>query len=252
MFSARIYQTNSLRERSVKETEYLKALNTLIVLVSCVLVITGVILLGGAGAFGYYLIQNLIPNTSSLASSTTNTNINAANVLDSVILSTNEKQILKQMTGNSLTYTLLYRATRDGFKSIDFHSKCDYKYNTITLIQSTKNNVFGGYTSSTWDTSNSYKSDSSAFLFSLRINGASNNVTFPIKQATSQFAIYCNSSYGAVFGSDDALFVQNNAHTTNTNNHELCGVYSCGSYNKFYLNGASSFTPDEIEVFQKS
>ena len=42
---------------------------------------------------------------------------------------------------------LLYRATRDGFTASAFHEKCDGKENTITIIKTNGNYVFGGHTS---------------------------------------------------------------------------------------------------------
>ena len=52
--------------------------------------------------------------------------------------------------------TLLYRASEHGFKASDFHSKCDNKGKTISLIQDTNDNVFGGYTSQSWTSKGKY------------------------------------------------------------------------------------------------
>jgi hypothetical protein len=49
---------------------------------------------------------------------------------------------------------LLYRATRDGFTASAFHEKCDGKENTITIIKTNGNYVFGGYTSAKWNSNN--------------------------------------------------------------------------------------------------
>ena len=46
--------------------------------------------------------------------------------------------------------TLLYRASRDGWISSDFHSKCDYKGPTLTVIKCTGGYVFGGYANAAW------------------------------------------------------------------------------------------------------
>ena len=40
---------------------------------------------------------------------------------------------------------LLYRGTRDGMNSKNFHEKCDEKGPTITLFRNDKGNLFGGY-----------------------------------------------------------------------------------------------------------
>ena len=50
---------------------------------------------------------------------------------------------------NNDKFTLLYRGTRDGFGSNDFHSKCDGHSNTLTKLK-VKCNIFGGFTSVDW------------------------------------------------------------------------------------------------------
>ena len=39
---------------------------------------------------------------------------------------------------------LIYRASRDGFGADEFHSKCDGKRDTLSIIQTTNGYVFGG------------------------------------------------------------------------------------------------------------
>lgn len=46
---------------------------------------------------------------------------------------------------------LIYRGSRDGFLSKNFHNKCDYKGETLSIIKSTKGYIFGGYTKINWD-----------------------------------------------------------------------------------------------------
>ena len=46
---------------------------------------------------------------------------------------------------------LVYRGSRDGFGAVDFHSKCDETPNNITLIKSSTGQIFGGFTTKTWD-----------------------------------------------------------------------------------------------------
>ena len=47
--------------------------------------------------------------------------------------------------------SLLYRGSRDGFKASDFHRLCDNKGETLVIIKSTDNYIFGGYTSINWE-----------------------------------------------------------------------------------------------------
>ena len=53
---------------------------------------------------------------------------------------------------------LLFRATRDGDNGLIFHKKCDNIKDTLTLVKTKTGNIFGGYTSETWN-GNNYKKD---------------------------------------------------------------------------------------------
>ena len=68
---------------------------------------------------------------------------------------------------NPLKATLLYRATRDGDSIQTFHSKCDDQTPTLTIIQTTTNKRFGGYTERPWQSPN--------FAFSRVINNSTKN-----------------------------------------------------------------------------
>ena len=72
--------------------------------------------------------------------------------------------------GNRLFETyLLYRASRDGCDPIDFHSRCDGKGPTLSLIRTEEHNCIGGFTNAKWSSPNKteFKKDESAFLFNL-------------------------------------------------------------------------------------
>ena len=74
---------------------------------------------------------------------------------DSVILSSSEAQTLMNWLKNTPGVSnsdelLLYRASRDGWYSYNFHFHCDNKGPTVTVINS-GNNIFGGFTEQSWD-----------------------------------------------------------------------------------------------------
>ena len=48
------------------------------------------------------------------------------------------------------SFVLIYRASRDGWESIDFHAHCDNKGPTVTVVKS-GNYIFGGYTELSWN-----------------------------------------------------------------------------------------------------
>ena len=125
----------------------------------------------------------------------------------SVILNEEESVSLIEMT-QSTNGVLLYRATIDGFDSKAFHSKCDGIEKTVVIIKNNLNYVFGGYTSAKWDCgSNSryinglFKTDPTAFIFSLRRNGIPKNDMFMVRK--SEEAICCSYYKGPSFGFND-------------------------------------------------
>ena len=80
---------------------------------------------------------------------------------DSVILSSDQRQTLVNWLKGSRTMTsdsdkLLYRASRNGWTASNFHSCCDNKGPTVTVIKS-GNYIFGGYTEQHWDGKSYFK-----------------------------------------------------------------------------------------------
>ena len=72
----------------------------------------------------------------------------------------------------------------------DFHSRCDYKGATITLIKVKKTGKrCGGYTSISWKSLDEFAKDPSAFLFSLDLKSH-----YPVQQ--NQYAVYLNRKFG--------------------------------------------------------
>ena len=74
---------------------------------------------------------------------------------DSVILSTDQRETLVIWLKESRALTndndkLLYRASRNGWAASNFHSCCDNKGPTVTVVKS-GNCIFGGYTEKNWD-----------------------------------------------------------------------------------------------------
>ena len=90
---------------------------------------------------------------------------------DSVLLTTSDQSNFVKNTvpnySSSTKFNLLFRGSRDGWKSTDFHSNCDNKGPTITIIKSNAGKVCGGFTSLAWGSYIGMKSDLSAYLFSV-------------------------------------------------------------------------------------
>ena len=90
---------------------------------------------------------------------------------DSIILNNCERKnefINKILEWSGLkSMKLLYRGSRDGTTSQDFHDKCDNKGKTISLYLNDKGNIFGGYSSIPWTKNGGDKTANDCFLFTL-------------------------------------------------------------------------------------
>jgi hypothetical protein len=151
------------------------------------------------------------------------------------------------------TWRLLYRGTRDGFGSLNFHSKCDQQSNTLTIILTTTGYIFGGLTPIAWDTppSGSYRADNTgkSFLFSLKNPRNTEPKIFPLSKPDA--AIYCGSSYGPIFGNGWDIYVGNNCDQGANSGTALGRSYTndTGIVGNEVLAGQSTFQVKDIEVF---
>jgi hypothetical protein len=120
-------------------------------------------------------------------------------------------------------WSLLYRGTRDGFGVVDFHSRCDGNSNTLTLSKAKQSKfIFGGFTTVPWDSSDRFKSDPDAFIFSL-INKDNQPLKMKVNPNQRHHAIFCHSQLCATFGRDIRIF--NNANTTMDSSSNLGECY---------------------------
>ena len=133
-------------------------------------------------------------------------------IVDSNILkeSKRENELLERMKEwiKIKRMELIYRGTRDGSSSNDFHNKCDNKGETIILCKNDKDNIFGGYTSYPWGQDEKYYSSPDSFLFTLTNIYNINPTIFPSKN--DKYDVYHNCNHGPVFGGGNDLFIYNN------------------------------------------
>jgi len=179
----------------------------------------------------------------------------------SSILSTEQRQTLTDwlkgtLTSSSHNYALIYRASRNGWGAANFHSCCDRKGPTVTVVKS-GNYIFGGYTEQHWEsTSSAFKRAPNSFMFSLVNPSGLKPTKMPLIPGKEGSAILCNSSYGPVFGSNNSsgyydLLVggspnQSSGCTSNLNNSYRCPE---GQNVTTFLAGNYAFALNEIEVF---
>jgi hypothetical protein len=160
-----------------------------------------------------------------------------------------QQQILNWCSGNNKSWKLLYRASRDGYGAKEFHQQCDGKGETITLIRTTEEYLFGGYASVSWTRQNvSQVTDQYAFLFTLRNKCGTGPTKFTCNSVT--YAICFNPSCGPAWGYGGAeLSIADNCNQNN------CRIGFPSYYADSTLQGcrnfgtSSYFLVKEMEVF---
>jgi hypothetical protein len=138
-----------------------------------------------------------------------------------------KKSDQKQMSewiGGRHKYTLLYKISRDGCNATTFHTNCNNKGATVTVLYNSNGSIYGGYTSLSWMNTGAYGIDNKAFLFRLYQDGTFKPVQCPAAGGTN--AIYDVANYGPTFGAHDL-----NAFTGTVAHDGTC----------FPLNGGTTF-----------
>ena len=175
--------------------------------------------------------------------------------IDSTIIGTdnlkNDLVMLCKLSGKQ--FKLIYRATRDGFRAASFHAKCDNQPRTLTIIKTTNGWIFGGYASVAWDSTDIYKPDASAFLFSLT-NALSAPLLMPVKVGDTK-SVGCDPSHGPTFGWGHDLHISSGSNAANSSYSNLNHSYNFTSpiygsnQSQSFLADSYNFKTSEIEVF---
>ena len=152
-----------------------------------------------------------------------------------------EKGVQKNLKKKINKSTLLFRASRDGYKASNFHSKCDGKSNTVTLVETMTGRRFGGFTDAQWDQSSSYKTGSNGFIFSL-----DNNEIYYNKN--NQYNIYGTSGQGPSFGGGHDFYINDSCNSNNSGENSGHSYETNGK--KYALAGSNNFLVRDYEVFQ--
>lgn len=133
----------------------------------------------------------------------------------------------------------LYKGSKDGFNIQAFHSKCDKKGPTLTLIKTKETGkIFGGFMDQSWASEDTNINSEKAFLFSV-----SNKAKYPPKNPGSQFVSFSAYDTGPNFGDGDLSLYGDFG-----NEQQGCYPYTF-QYNANDLCGGSNFTVDEIEIY---
>ena len=154
-----------------------------------------------------------------------------------------ENWIKNKINKPKIEMKLIFKMSENGSKSSDFHKYCDNKGPTLSLIKTTKNRKFGGFTPCDWKNSGGYFEDKTGqtFIFSLDLNKK-----YDLLNGNKQ-AIYCSSNHGINFGCAD-LRVNQNLRDGTTYANSKCKFLS--NQNLELTGGKGENENFEIEEFE--
>ena len=169
-------------------------------------------------------------------------------------LSQKLEELLKKKDMNGRKWSLLYQGSRDGFLAYDFHSRCDSKPNTLTIIKSQSGNIFGAFTSVLWNSIGTWQDDKSAFIFSL-VNKENRPLIF--EHSSSKLnSLVSHKNFCPTFGQGHDLHISNFSNTNRNSYSNLGYTYTHPDFEygsekaKKHLAGSYYFQVQEIEVFK--
>ena len=123
-------------------------------------------------------------------------------------MQTEDEQMLKEWIAQAyddkaigdVSFTLLYKGTRDTFDSTKMHALIDNKGPTISILKSQTDQVCGGFCNLPWSSDGAWKSDDKAFIFS--VTKKTKHEQFQNKEQ----AVYHAGSFMIWFGYDLLIY----------------------------------------------
>jgi len=163
-----------------------------------------------------------------------------------ILLPKQNKPMMKLMEVKRCKAELLYRGADHGYSASSFHSRCDGKGATLTIVRA-NGHIFGGYNGDSWSQNNNYTTGE-AWIYNL-VNTQNRP---PIKMVGHSNKCYGGSNYGPTWGGGHDLYINNSmksaSNSSNPSSYSVASGYN-GSFNNTTLAGSQSFTVDEIEVW---
>ena len=150
-----------------------------------------------------------------------------------------------ELNGKIKNFDLLYSATKDGSNPSNFHKKCDNIINTLTVIQTTKNIIFGGFIHEEWVSYNRSYKDEKAFCFSLNKKKIYNIIE-------DKYAISCGKNLGPCFYSSPNHIIHFDGNFLTKQQHTCKKPVSYSDFSEDYElnNGEKQFYVKELEIYK--
>jgi len=145
---------------------------------------------------------------------------------------------------NNLKAKLIYKATRDGDSIKNFSDKCGNIKNTLIIIKTTENLIFGGFTKEKWGSEYMDKKDDDAFCFSVK-----NKKIYETVKGSNSIFFYP----GNIFGFFWFIDIKEHCLTNGGSDHSPWsrGYYEGITNSNYELNeGKENFNISEFECYQ--
>ncbi|EFA85392.1 hypothetical protein PPL_02395 [Heterostelium album PN500] len=189
------------------------------------------------------LLQGEKENVPPSLKSQFNDHINFYTVSKSDILNYSQFKTIRQWIGDA-ELSELYKGSRDGFGAKKFHTACDGKGPTVTIIKTTAGDIFGGYSNDSWRSDSTYFGDNSCFLFSIR-----NGQPIKFEAVGSTNNVYGIAGSGPIFGEGNDIHISDQC---NSNHSSYQRPKSYKDPTGQGLASSEYFTISEIEIFSLS
>jgi hypothetical protein len=168
-------------------------------------------------------------------------------IRSSTVLASRHQTAVATLLPNK-TFSLLYRASRDGYTAAAFHSKCDGKSPLFIVIKSTSGYIGTVYTNVPFKSVGNYVSGTAGacWMNNLESSAGVLSTVKAYNTAAPQYTIYDNASYGPTFGGGHDLFVSNTctvAHSCYTNPYSYAGFANSTMF------GAYNWAVSEMEIY---
>ncbi|RIB10635.1 hypothetical protein C2G38_2043320 [Gigaspora rosea] len=121
-----------------------------------------------------------------------------------------EKLVTYSVENNPYNIKLLIRGNKNDFTPESFWNVCDKQANTVLIMKvENTDEILGGYNPIERDKTFKYwRNCNNSFIFSLKNNTIQSSILSRVKD--TDYAIYCDPSYGPCFGGGFDICVVNN------------------------------------------
>ena len=135
-----------------------------------------------------------------------------------LISAPDQRRLNRWIGDDQRTWRLCYAKRLHTATSTEFHSRCDHRGPSISVIRLANGATFGGYTGISWNPRNTYIGYDRAFLFNL-----DSDERFPIGYYYEN-SVYSHANHGPTFGSGHDIYVD---ATMNLRYCNFPYAYSC-------------------------